>query len=144
MLRVSTAFWFNFMGTLLQCVGSSKPVHIEGPLRETYSKHKKRKTAIIFSMFHNIVQSTLTHFTHRLPTPQPFIQALLMTGNQLRHTGHTLPCPLCQVTLPKSANERGPWVHSVCVWVIHWVKEKERVICRVSIESMFVCGLSLT
>lgn len=92
-------------------------------------------------MCHNTVQSTLTHFTHRLPTLQPFIRALLMTSNQLRHTGHTLPCPLCQVTPPKSANEREPWLHSVCVRErsTEWKRQKELSVWSILWVCVCVC-----
>lgn len=77
--------------------------------------------------------------SHTLTLLQPLIWAWLMTGNQLRHTGHTLPCPLCQVTTPETANEREPWGER-CVSVRPWVKGTERAICLLHTRLDRVCA----
>ena len=81
-----------------------------------------KKIIIILIICHNAVQDTLTHFTHITG----LTQALLMTGHQLRHTGHTLPCPLCQVTTPKNANGSPEWSR-VCAPVSEWASEWKRL-----------------
>lgn len=107
--------------------------------RHTTQKKHNTKTSPSSSSSVIMQCRALWPTSHTLPALQPLTWALLMTGNQLRHTGHPLPCPLCQVTTPKTANGREPWVSQ-------WVKETEscivwstRCVCvRVKAHRMYI------